>query len=85
MDGYDMANNQNLYAENEWDFHFRNHTVALYGNETQHRHHHHHHGGSTRCLDIGYKAEWRKYITAFSVGRPNVFHISWSSDMLAVK
>ena len=31
MDGYDiMANNKNLYAENEWDFHFRNHTVALY-------------------------------------------------------
>ena len=25
-----LPNNQNLYAENEWDFHFRNHTVALY-------------------------------------------------------
>ena len=31
LDGYDiMAFNQNLYDKNEWDFYFRNHTVALY-------------------------------------------------------
>ena len=31
LDGYDiMANNQNLYAEYEWHFHFRNLTVELY-------------------------------------------------------
>ena len=31
LDVYDiMANNQNLYAEYECDFHFRNHTDLLY-------------------------------------------------------
>ena len=30
LDGYDIkAFNQNLYDENEWDFYFWNHTVAL--------------------------------------------------------
>ena len=31
LDGYDIkAIDQNLEGENEWDFYFRNHTVALY-------------------------------------------------------
>ena len=34
LDGYNiMANNQNLYAEYEGDFHFQNVTIALYSGD----------------------------------------------------
>ena len=37
LDGYDiMVNYQNLYAEYEWHFHFRNLTVELYMLEPYH-------------------------------------------------